>query len=375
MKHKIMVGIFLAFIFGGAALNLLTPDQAVSESENRPLKQKPKFSVDELLSGEYMSEFETYVTDQFFAKDWWVGVKSDMERLFLKQENNGVYFGKDGYLLETLTEEGRYFHRNLAYLNVFQEKVPQIQTTALLVPTAVEIYRDKLPLFAPVIDQAALLETAKEQLMMEVVDPLPVLKEHRSEYLYYKTDHHWTVLGAMYTYQELMKRWEMDAETEFETEVVSTDFYGTYYSKANNRQLPPDQIILYHPTNHLTFTTEINGEVMEGLYDWSYLGKKDQYSMFLGGNQPLTIVRSEVQNGKKLAIFKDSYAHSFAPFLASHFEEIHLIDLRYFNLNPYDYLQEVGIEKVLFLYNLSTFGTEASLSKLNAFRPTLIEEK
>lgn len=373
MRKKIVAGVFLGFIFGGTAFNLLTPDKEVSESENRPLQQQPDFSMKDVFSGEYMSDFETYVTDQFFAKDWWVGLKSDMERLFLKQENNGVYFGKEGYLLETLAEKGQYFDRNLTYLNAFQEKAPHLNSTVLLVPTAVEVYREHLPAFAPVVNQADLLEEAKQTLALPLVNPLTTLNEHQSEYLYYKTDHHWTTLGAMYAYQDLMNEWGIEPETNFKTEVVSTNFYGTYYSKANNRQLPPDQITLYHPTNDLTFTTEVNGEVIDGLYDFSYLEQKDQYSMFLGGNQPLTIVRSNIQNGKKLAIFKDSYAHSFAPFLASHFEEIHLIDLRYFNINPYDYLEEAGIEDVLFLYNLSTFGTEASLTKLNAFNPTVID--
>ena len=90
--------------------------------------------------------------------------------------------------------------------------------------------------------------------------------------------------------------------------------------------------------------------------------------MFINGNHPLTIVKSSMKNGKKLIVFKDSYAHNFVPFLAMNFEEIHLIDLRYFNMNPYEYIREHDFDRALFLYNLSTFGTDSTFVKLKAFK-------
>lgn len=369
-QAKFVSLLFLGFIFGTLGQNILTPDQTISENENRPLQQQPIPTFKTILSGEYMADVETYITDQFFAKNWWVGLKSDMERLFLKPENNGVYFGKDGYLLEALTDEGRYFHQNLDYLNIFHEKMPHLSTTVLLAPTATEIYREHLPAFAPVVNQVHLLAVAKNKLVLPLVNIVSILRTHQSEGMYYKTDHHWTTLGAFYAYETLMSHWGIEPQTTFETEVISDEFYGTYYSKANNHHLSPDSITLYHSKEPLDVTIETNDRVMEGFYDFSYLDKKDKYSMFLGGNQPLTVIKTSLTNGKKLAIFKDSYAHSLAPFLAHHFEEIHLIDLRYFNVNPYDYLQEHGIEEILFIYNLSTFGTESSLTKFKAFSPT-----
>ena len=98
------------------------------------------------------------------------------------------------------------------------------------------------------------------------------------------------------------------------------------------------------------------------------INQKDKYSMFINGNHPLTIVKSSIKNGKKLIVFKDSYAHNFIPFLAMNFEEIHLIDLRYFNMNPYEYIREHDFDRALFLYNLSTFGTDSTFVKLKAFK-------
>lgn len=371
MKNWIITGTFLVFIFMLSILNVLTPDRELSEMENRPLAQRPTLTVDTLLSGEFMSEFETYVTDQFLMKDWWVGLKAEVEAFLQKGENNGVYLGKEGYLLEAFTSVSDQFEKNLTYLNLFHEKLPDLPTTALLVPTAVEVYPDLLPLFAPTIDQAALLNQASETLTFGMVHPLEIFLSHANESLFYKTDHHWTTLGAFYAYQTLMAEWGLTPYLDYTTEVISSDFYGTYYSKVHLNHLVPDQITIYHPKEKdPSLTTTFGQTVLEGVYDLSYLTKKDKYSLFLGGNQPLTILRSGASNGRKLVIFKDSYAHCFAPFLAKHFEEIHLIDLRYFNQNPYDYVVQESFDQALFLYNLSTFAEESSLIRLKAFQPT-----
>lgn len=156
---------------------------------------------------------------------------------------------------------------------------------------------------------------------------------------------------------------------DFNIKQVSDSFYGTYYSKANNHHLQPDSMDIFIPKTDVSFSVSLNGEEvsLDGLYDYNYLNQKDKYSMFLGGNQPLTIVKSSINNGRKLVVFKDSYAHSLVPFLALHFEEIHLIDLRYFNMNPYEYIRDESFDQALFLYNLSTFGSEPNLIKLQSY--------
>ncbi len=371
IKNKIIIGMFLSFIFGISLTNLLTKDREVSETENRPLQQLPIFSFERLLSGRYTEQFDQYMMDQFIMKDNWVGLKSDVERvLFQKKENNGIYFAEDDYLLEVFTEAGPYYERNLEAINAFHDKLPDISSTVILVPTAVKIYEDKLPLFAPIYDQAEMLEVAQNSLTSHFINAYNVLNKHKDEYIYYKTDHHWTTLGAYYIYQQLMKEWGMVPYLDYKTEIVSTEFYGTYYSKANNYHLKPDEIEVYYPQDETTFsvTWDYQADILKGLYNYNYLNQKDKYSMFLNGNHPLTIVKSSVKNGKKLIVFKDSYAHNFVPFLAMNFEEIHMIDLRYFNLNPYDYIRQQGFEQALFLYNLSTFGSDSTIHKLKVLK-------
>ncbi|MDE5978155.1 MAG: hypothetical protein K2G70_06820 [Turicibacter sp.] len=349
---------------------MIAKDREISEIENRRLQQLPTFSIDSFLSGSYAQKFEEYLTDQFVMKMRWVGLKSDVERLLQRGENNGIYFAKDGYLLEVFNQEGTYFKKNLESLNAFFEKMPNLSMTTILVPTAVKLYEDKLPLFAPTFDQLKMLEVAKNQLEMDFIDVFPLLNEHKEEYIYYKTDHHWTTLGAYYVYQQLMDHWEMTPYLDYEVQEVATNFYGTSYFKANNYHLEPDKIFIYTPRDDVQFTVtwEDQTESVQGLYNMDYLNQKDKYSMFINGNHALTIVKSSIANGKKLMIFKDSYAHCLTPFLAMNFEEIHLIDSRYFNLNPYDYIREHQFDQVLFLYNLSMFSTDSTMLKLKSFQ-------
>ena len=97
------------------------------------------------------------------------------------------------------------------------------------------------------------------------------------------------------------------------------------------------------------------------LYDTSFLSVKDKYSMFLGGNQPLAVVRTPHTDAPKLLIVRDSYTDSLVPFLTAHFSEIHLVDPRYYKLSVADYIQENGIDEALVLYSVSNFVTDKNL--------------
>ena len=111
LANRLVIGSFLVFIFSLFFLNLIIPDREKSESENRKLQQFPQFSWSRLLSGDYMQDFDKYMTDQFILKDDWVGLKSDLERLFKKSENNGIYFGINSLSLQKHTIKSKCFCR------------------------------------------------------------------------------------------------------------------------------------------------------------------------------------------------------------------------------------------------------------------------
>lgn len=367
MKKKVLLVSFLCLMGIITVCNLFAPVKEYSENENRYLAQFPEFSLTALFDGSFIGGFETYVTDQFLARDSWVGIKTISEQVLQKKDSNGVYFADDHYLIETFSgvDQNR-FQQNLQFVASFTEKMEAegVSVQTMLVPTAADILSEKLPKQNISVDQQKLLQQAKETVP-HFVDVSGALNQHDGEEIYYRTDHHWTSLGAFYAYQEWMLQngQEMPAKEDFQTEVLSKSFLGTTYSKVGYYSYQPDVIESYTPVNDEILFVAYNGEP-GAFYTSSYLQEKDQYSVFLNGNQPLTEIRTSQQNGRKLLLIKDSYANSFAQFPVADYEEVVLIDLRYFKQPVSAYIAEHGITDVLVLYNLKGFSEDQNMFSL-----------
>ena len=362
--------LFCAFIGLFLVANAASPDREFSEMENRNLEQMPTISAKSLLSGEFMKDFETYTTDQFVGRDAWIGLKSSMERALGKKENNNVYFCDEDTLITRFDQpDATKVSENLNYVNNFVENV-DIPVTFSLIPTQACIWADRLPAGAPNASQTDLLEQAKVAVPGATwADLYSNLWEHKDEDIFYRTDHHWTSLGAYYGYTALAEALgytpvPLDAYTET---VRSTEFYGTVFSSSGVRWVSPDTITTYVPDTGITvtsYTYDSTGkpvEVPRSLYDTSFLSVKDKYSMFLGGNQSLGVVKTPNTDKPKLLIIRDSYADSLVPFLTPHFSEIHLVDLRYYKLSLADYIQQNDIDQALVLYSVPNFVTDSNL--------------
>lgn len=366
MRNKIVTLFFLCFIVSMGILHIATEDKAFSEHENRVLASFPKFSAKRLFSGKFTDAFETYVTDQFFGKDVWVGIKAKAEQTLGKQENNGVYFGDNGYLLESYEWTDEQIAKNIAYINHFSEQLADINMYMLLAPNAVAIYPEFLPRFALSDNQTDALDSINMSLndVIHFIDVYDRLMTRKNEPIYFRTDHHWTMRGAYYAYVEAAKQMDLTPLTEdaFDIQKVSHDFYGTHYSKANDFVIKPDDIEYYKPkTDHPVEVFYDQEDVAHDLVTWDALNTKDQYSFFLDGNHRIVKIYTEHDNGKKLAVLKDSYAHALIPFLTHHYEEIHVLDLRYFHDSVTDYIKKQDISDALLLYNLATFSNDTNL--------------
>lgn len=200
-KNKIISIGFIAVIFSTAILNVITPSKEFSERENRYLSQFPKFSLETLVNGKFIEDVDEYIADQFVAKDFWVYLKGATEKSIGKKENNNVYFGEEDYLFEKYTGvNSEIIDKNLKGINEFIEKY-NIKTTLSVVPNSSEIYPEYLPYF---------IQSSQEDLFTYIsghvgnsltfINPTETLMEHKSEYIYYKTDHHYSTLGAYYVY-------------------------------------------------------------------------------------------------------------------------------------------------------------------------------
>ena len=370
-KYCIFISaLFCAFIGLFLVANAAAPDREFSQMENRNLEQMPALSVDSLLSGQFMKDFETYTTDQFVGRDGWIALKSTTERLLGKKENNNVYFCDQDTLITRFDQpDAAKVTENLNYVSTFAENAG-IPVTFSLIPTQACIWADRLPDGAPNASQTDLLDQAKAAVPGATwADLYTPLWAHKDEDVFYRTDHHWTSLGAYYGYTGLADALgytpvPLDAYTET---VRSTEFYGTVFSSSGVRWVSPDTITTYVPDTGITvtsYTYDSNGnpvEVPRALYDESYLSVKDKYSMFLGGQQSLGVVKTPNADKPKLLIIRDSYTDSLVPFLTPHFSEIHLIDLRYYKLSIADYIQQNGIDQALVLYSIPNFCTDTNL--------------
>ena len=375
-----ITALFCAFIGVFLVANAVSPDRTFSEVENRNLEQLPAvdFGTPEKLfrdgnffNGQFMRDFETYTTDQFIGRDAWVDLKARTERALGKKENNNVYFADNDTLITRFDQPAAdRVTENLNYVNNFVENV-DIPVVFSLIPTQACIWADRLPEGAPNASQTDLMAQAQGAVTGATwADVYTPLMEHKDEDIFYRTDHHWTSLGAYYGYTGLASAlgYTPVPLTDYTPTVRSTEFYGTVFSSSGVRWVKPDTITTYVPDDGITVvshTYDNSGNPVEeqrALYVESFLSVKDKYSMFLGGNQSLGVVtNTNNPDGPKLLIIRDSYADSLVPFLTAHYSEIHLIDPRYYHLSVKDYVEQNGIDQALVLYSVPNFVTDGNM--------------
>ena len=182
-------------------------EQTFSDAENRMLQTKPDFSWERLFSGKLTEAYESYLSDQFPLRETWIAIKSASELILQKKDDNGVFLGKDGYLLQKPEKLDRaLLERNMEALNCFCERIHPVPVYFLLAPNAVHILVDRLPPFAAAATDTAdirpLVAGRFSTTRITLIDVYQTLTAHKEEYIYYRTDHHWTTKGAYYAYQK-----------------------------------------------------------------------------------------------------------------------------------------------------------------------------
>ncbi|WP_300413181.1 DHHW family protein [uncultured Oscillibacter sp.] len=363
---RFLAAFFCLFLGGLLAWHVLLPDRDRSDVENRTLARFPEFSWEALRDGSFTKGVEDYFADQFPLRDQWTGLKARTEQLQGKREFNGVYLCGDALIAKVEPPKDGLEEKNLSYVSRLAGRT-ELPVYLGLIPSAAEIHRDRLPKGAESWDQAAFIARAGELEGVEPVDFLTPLTDHAGEEIFYRTDHHWTTLGAWYGYAALMEALgrgeEVLEQKAFEPwiEYHSDEFQGTLYSQSGIHWLPSDAIEFWVPDVGFEVTSWRDGSPKwAALYDLNKLQTKDKYSAFLGGNQPLCVIRNPEGSGKLLVI-RDSYADSMAPFLTLHFEEVHLLDPRYYRYSAARYAEENGLDAVAVVYSVPNFITDRNL--------------
>lgn len=200
------------------------------------------------------------------------------------------------------------------------------------------------------------------------VDPYYALMHHRNEYLYFNTDHHWTVDAAYLAYQVFAQKAGITALTEDEMERKSIE--GFTGSLASGTGLTGTDTVYYYTFPDCDITTVQYDKYAENpvtsMLFHEYASGVNAYGVFLGGDMPLIVTQNEQGNGKKIAVVKESYGNAFAPFISGTYSETHIIDSRYFSVNLKTYLEEHDIDTVIFINNTMASATGVRCEELNA---------
>ncbi len=330
---------------------IFSPKMEFSEVENRYLQE---FSI---------KDFDKYMSDYFPFRANLVKIKNRVEVLFGKNLINGVYVGDDDYLVpQMVVSENRDFL--IKSINNFAKNH---YVDVLIVPDSIAVNGDKIS-NKLADDQEKEIEYIYSKLKYSnnynVVESLK--KGNGKNQMYYKTDHHWTSYGAFTAYQDYFYQKGIDAVSvdNFELTKVSDDFLGTSSSLALGLAKPEEMNIL-----DKKYSVEVNyvyeNVKTSSLYNYDYLEKKDKYSMFLDNNHGLiTIKNKEVSDGSNILLIKNSYANCFIPFIVNHYENIHVVDLRYFGGSVSKYVDDNKIDNILVLYNLNNFYSDKSIIRL-----------
>jgi len=358
--------IFLAFIGAFFILNLVLPDRQFSEQENRYLQMRPEFSFKSLFSGDYTSKFETYTTDQFTFRDEWITLKAASELALGKQENNDVHLCENGTLIEGFKRpENSVLDSNMSALNTLVGNT-DAKVYFALIPDKSDLYASLLPKNAPNDSEKEVIDYCYGQSNATNVDIYSALSAHKDEYIFYRTDHHWTSLGAYYGLSALAESMGLPCpalDSYTDRHVVSEEFYGTTWSSSGFSWVDPDTMETFvNAPEGLKVTSYPQGSPVEGkLYDFSFLEKKDKYSMFMGGNCPMHVIETGNEDKPSLLILRDSYMDSLIPFLLDDFSEIHVLDLRYYRASLKAYIEQNDFDNVLVCYSVSNFCSDSNI--------------
>lgn len=375
-----LLALFIFLLVGFSVLNLFWPKRDMSELENRKLAQFPAFSVKALLNGTWFGDLSEYVQDQVAFRDGLIDLESAFNNLvFAKTEEGGILLGKDGWMFTKLFDISdstqKQLDKNLQAVTSFASRHPG-KVTFLLAPSASVIYPEMLPAGAPMVDENAMLDDIFAQVSSaaDVIDMRPVFTQQKEQYLYYKTDHHWTTQGAFLAYEQFC---QLKGLSPFDTNAYQAEsvpgFYGTHYSATRRWNVQPDTITYYPLDNPMTIfdigaETEYTPRTTESMINTEKFGTRDKYAAFLDGNNGYSVIEG---NGEgSILVLKDSYANCFVPFLTANYEKIGVVDLRNFSYGLDSTIESEGYDQILILYNFQTFIADNRVVYMD--RPTTL---
>ncbi len=341
---------------------VLVPDKTFSQKENRTLAKLPSFSVSALISGDYTADLAEYISDQFAFRDEFVAVKAYSELLQSKGENNGIIYAGDT-LIARDDIKNDLLEQNINTVSAFQ-KATGVPVCLGILPRKIDVFAEKLPDTYPSQNNKTLWQRFYTQADKHSLTAPRLYDELCEQNNYYRTDHHYTTMGAYSTYKMLANNLGYTPKPIefFSQKTVSNSFCGTDMRTSGFYLAKKDEITLFRYDGDDSYSITADGKKID-LYDMSRLDTTDQYAVFLGGNHARVDVKKEGQPRQKLLVIRDSFADSIAPFLAIHYDLV-MLDLRYFTDSTAEIIATEKIDRVLILESISEFATSKNISFL-----------
>ncbi len=230
-------------------------------------------------------------------------------------------------------------------------------------------------------DQAENISYIYKQLGNDIkcIDVSDSLEKHKDEYIFFKTDHNWTALGAYYAYCDFCKAAGLEAAQmkDFSTGEIK-NFTGSLAVATVSDKKPdgnktlfgnPDTVKYYYMPGDYTCTALLSGNSEPDERSLLAVGVaqgKNAYSVFIWGNNPYMDVKTKKTTGKKLCIIKDSYGCAFAPFTVNNFDEVYIVDPTYYDGSIIDYIKKNKFTDVLFINSTMTANTQVRTEELQS---------
>ena len=292
-------------------------------------------------------------------------------------QSGGVYVvGSAGY--EMYNYVGSLAEKYQSTVNAVADSLSGVsQVYAMAIPLSSGItLPDELFSDIPGSDQA---QAEKDILagMGQNVKTIPlhdVMMSHRTEYIYFRTDHHWTALGAYYAYVQFCTAKGITPHNLSDYEVSQfPGFLGSFYNdggKPDAMKNDPDTVNAYHPvsaTASMKYGDNENSTLTGGqvIFDESTASASLKYGTFIMGDNPFTVIENpEVSNGESCIVVKESFGNAFVPFLVDHYQTVYVVDYRYYSGSITQLVRDKGVKDVLFVNNLSAIRGSYQMGKL-----------
>lgn len=410
VQHKLpsLISVGVVFVVLGVfcVLSLLLAKPTYSEIEKRELAQKPQLTLAGLADGSFSDEAESYYNDTFPLRSFWVtlsssldefkGVRMDDIKLIeaapsTPSAQDGTVIGKkyaDDKKPPVVPDNGEVGEQNGAlfiysgkalsifggtpamaksYANVinsYADALEGVQVYNIVIPTHIEF---ALPeryksVSASQKDNIDIIYGALSD-KVKTVDAYSNLQMHNDEYLYFATDHHWTTRGAYYAYEAFCEQAGLDAVPMEKINYKKLNsFLGTLYNQTQDRTLRenPDYVEYPNFTQPMAVYRYVKNQPYtpyESTLMAEYATGTNSYSVFLHGDFPLTQINTEVGNGRKALVVKESFGNAFAPYLVNNFDTVYVVDQRYFQLSLVGFIKENGVTDLIFINNIFAANT------------------